>query len=76
MKVALRGDARWIEEVKPIQSYFGDGDKSNKSLCLPRDIEIPGHSGLILLHPLVIFQNVLPNIDTIISTSLLLALLP
>ena len=76
MKVALRGDARWMEEVKPTQRYFRDGHKDNISLSLHGDKEIPGHSGLILLHPRVIFQNVLPNIDTIISTSLLLALLP
>ena len=76
MKVALRGDARWMEEVKPIQRYFRDRDESNKSLCLHRNMGIPGHSGLILLHPRVIFQNVLPNIDMIISTPLLLVLLP
>ena len=75
MKVALRGEAWWME-VKPIQSYFGDRDESNRFLCLPRDMEIPGHSGLILQHPRVIFQNVLPNIGMIISTSLLLVLLP
>ena len=75
MKVALRGEAWWTE-VKPIQSYFGDRDEGDRFLCLPRDMEIPGHSGLILQHPRVIFQNVLPNIGMIISTSLLLVLLP
>ena len=34
MKMALLGDARWMEEVRSIQRYFGDRDKSNKSLCV------------------------------------------
>ena len=38
MKVALLEDARWMEEVKPIQSYFRDRDKSNKSLCVYLEI--------------------------------------
>ena len=34
LKVAMLGDARWMEEVRSIQRYFGDRDKSNKSLCV------------------------------------------
>ena len=47
MKVALRGDARWMEEVKPIQKYFRDGHEDNISLSLHGDKEIPGPRGLI-----------------------------
>jgi len=30
----MDGDARWMEEVKPIQGYFGNRDYHNKSLSL------------------------------------------
>ena len=45
--VALPGNARWMEEVKPIQSFLRGRD----SLSLHGDAEIPGPSALILLPP-------------------------
>jgi len=76
MKVALRGDARWMEEVKPIQRYFRDRDESNKSLCLHRNMGIPGHSGLILLPPIFSISECCAQYGKIVSTCLLLVLLP
>ena len=62
MKVALLGDARWMEEVNPIQSYFRDRDESNKSLCVY--VEIWRFQGTVVsFYPYhyLIFQNVVPN---------------
>ena len=47
MTVALLVSARWMEEVKPIQSFLRGRD----SLSLHGDAEIPGPSALILLPP-------------------------
>ena len=51
MMVALLGNARWMEEVKPIQNFLRERERLLFSLH--GDIEIPGPSALILLPPIL-----------------------
>ena len=71
--VALLGNARWVQEVKPIQSFLRGRD--SLSLCM----EMQRFQGPMLSfysHSHLIFLCAVPNMGRIVSTCLLLVLKP